>query len=99
MIGGRTRPAMSVIAKAVEEDYRSRLRGMEVWCGNDNWWSVRHGWQRRLIEDVEAISALVVLSDIEAEYRSLRFLSGEDPSARQDTSIRFPSRNLMHHVP
>ena len=55
---GQTRPAMSVVAKAVEEDYRSRLRGVEVWCGDDDRWSVRHGWQRRLIEDVEAISAL-----------------------------------------
>ena len=54
---------MSVVAKAVEEDYRSRLRGVEVWCGNDDRWSERHGWQRWSIEDVEAISAFLVFSD------------------------------------
>ena len=36
LIGGQTRPAMSVVAKAVEEDYRSRLRGLGVWCWDDD---------------------------------------------------------------
>ncbi len=49
---------MSVVAEAVEEYNRGRGRGGGSWCGDDDRWSVRHGQQRRSIEDVEAISAL-----------------------------------------
>ena len=81
---------MSVVAKAVEEDYRSRLRGLGVWCGDDNRWGIRHGWQGRSIEDVEAMFPLWYSKTILKRGVSVaKVLSGGDPSARQNTSIRF----------
>lgn len=82
---------MSVVAKTVEEDYRSRLRGMGVWSGDNDRWSVRHGWQRRLTEAVDAISALWYSETMLKRGVSVpRVLSVEDPSARQSTSKPFP---------
>ena len=82
---------MSVVAKTVEENYRSTLRGSRVWCGDDDRWSVRHGWQRRSTEDVKAISAVFYSETIVKRGVSVpRVLSVEDPSARQNTSKPFP---------
>ena len=86
---------MSVVAKAVEEDYRVRLRGLGIRCGDDDKWGVRHGGQGRSIEDVEAIFPLWCSKTVLKRGVSVAKVL---PPART-TSNRFPSRNLMHPVP
>ena len=90
---------MSVVAKAVEEDYRSRLRGLGIWCGDDDRWGDRHGWQGRSIEDVEAIFPLWCSKTILKRGVSVAkvLLVKILPPARRQ-AFAFPSRNLMHPV-
>ena len=79
---------MSVVAKAVEEYDRGRAGGGGSWGGDDDRWRVIHGQQRRWIEDVEAISASwSYRTMLERGVSIVEALSGEDPSARQNTSI------------
>lgn len=49
---------MSVITEAMEEYNGGRGRSGGSWGGDDDRWSVRHGQQRRSIEEIEAIMAL-----------------------------------------
>ena len=88
LISGRTCPAMSVVAKAVEEYDRGRERGGGSWGGDDDRWSFRHGQQRPSIEDVEAIFAWWCYRMMLKRGVSVaEVLSNNDPSARQSKSI------------
>ena len=79
---------MSVVAKAVEEYDRGRAGGGGSRGGDDDRWRVRHGQQRRWIEDVEAISASCSYRTMLERAVSIEeTLSVEDPSARQNTNI------------